>query len=60
MLGFRINFGKGSHFFLRVGRPNEKKQWIENIEKVPSLARLDTPAVLYSMLCLDSGKNSKE
>ena len=60
MLGFRINFCKGNHFFLRVGRPNEKKQWIENIEKVPWLARLDTPAVLYCMLCLDSGKNSKE
>ena len=34
MLGFRINLYSHDPIILRVGRPNEKKSWVENIEKV--------------------------
>lgn len=33
MLGFRINLYSHDPIILRVGRPNEKKSWVENIEK---------------------------
>ena len=36
MLGFRINFTQ-EHLVLRVGRPNEKKQWVEHIHKVSQM-----------------------
>jgi hypothetical protein len=34
MLGFRVNFITQDYIILKVGRPNEKKQWVENIDKV--------------------------